>query len=36
MGCEAWSLTLRDKVLRRIFELNMDEVSRGWMERSEQ
>jgi hypothetical protein len=38
-GCEAWSLTLREehgvrvfenKVLRRIFGLKRDEVTRGW------
>jgi hypothetical protein len=34
-GCETWSLTLREevfenRVLRRIFGLNRDEVTRGW------
>jgi hypothetical protein len=38
-GCETWSLTLREehrlrvfenRVLRRIFEPKMDEVTRGW------
>jgi hypothetical protein len=39
MGCETWSLTLREKhrlevfkkrVLRRIFGPNRDEMIRGW------
>jgi hypothetical protein len=28
-GCEIWSLTLENRVLRRIFGLKRDEVTRG-------